>query len=635
MSGPTFSHPTARAQWEVALPGLRASVVPFLLSRVIVLVALGTARLCVTSFNMGASARGASRSGLLAWDAHWYERIAAHGYGSLGNGALRFFPLLAVLARSFRAVPGMPAGLAVVVVANAASFAAFVVLYRLVIFELGDEACARRAVWLLALAPPAFVLVMGYAESLLLVTSLVAILGLRQHRYALAIFAGFAAGLSRPVGVLVVIPAAIEVAANWGSLQVRERVIGVGAVLAAPARRGRLSRLGPRGRRELPAPAARAASRSRRGTVSDPFVTFARDAVDLLHGSHFGTTEHAFWAVLFLLLAVFIFRRLPAAYGWYTIAVLVGRVDSLQFRVPRAVRARLLPLPRSGRDADQGSQDLPSRDRALRLTSLRLCRTWPFSGNTCLDDAVRGSGPWAGANWSCDDGATMTGGHDSSAGARQQDTARPGRVVVVGAGPAGMTAAYELAKRARSARSWRWTAWSGGIARTVEREGWRVRHRRASFLHKGARGRESVAGDPRTGGLPVAAQAEPDLLRGDLLQLSDPARKRSARSRTSRVDEVRTLIPLGAPASPEGSRHLRRLDREGIRVASLPKVLQGLHREGMGDTGGRDQGRLGETEDQEPDTGERDQERFCPRPGTRPASLHSSRSSTTPVSDPE
>ena len=178
MSGPTISHPTARAQWEVAVPGLRASAIPFLASRVIVLVALGTARLCVTSFNMGASARGASRSGLLAWDAHWYERIAAHGYVGLGNGALRFFPLLPVLARSFRAVPGMPAGLAVVVVANVASLAAFVVLYRLVVFELGDEACARRAVWLLALAPPAFVLVMGYAESLLLVTSLVAILGL-------------------------------------------------------------------------------------------------------------------------------------------------------------------------------------------------------------------------------------------------------------------------------------------------------------------------------------------------------------------------------------------------------------------------------------------------------------------------
>ena len=331
MSGPTISHPTARAQWEVAVPGLRASAIPFLVSRVIVLVALGTARLCVTSFDMGAAARGTSRSGLLAWDAHWYERIAAHGYVGLGNGALRFFPLLPVLARSFRAVPGMPAGLAVIVVANVASLAASVVLYRLVVFELGDEACARRAVWLLALAPPAFVLVMGYAESLLLVTSLVAVLGLRQHRYALAIFASFAAGLSRPVGVLVVIPAAIEVAANWGSLQVRERVVGIGAVLAAPA--GAAAYLG--WTQEVAGsfllPLREQLSRSRHGTVTDPFVTFARDARDLLHGTHIGTAEHAFWAVLFLLLAVFIFKRLPAAYGWYTVAVLAVVLTASNF----------------------------------------------------------------------------------------------------------------------------------------------------------------------------------------------------------------------------------------------------------------------------------------------------------------
>jgi hypothetical protein len=63
-------------------------------------------------------------------------------------------------------------------------------------------------------------------------------------------------------------------------------------------------------------------SRSRRGTIADPLVTFARDARDLVHGTHLGTAEHAFWAVLLLAIAVFIIWRLPAAYGWYTVAVL-------------------------------------------------------------------------------------------------------------------------------------------------------------------------------------------------------------------------------------------------------------------------------------------------------------------------
>src|ERR1035441_4906987 len=84
--------------------------------------------------------------------------------------------------------------------------------------------------WLLALAPPAFVLVMGYADSLLVVTSLVAFLGLRQRRYGLAIGAGFLAGLSRPVGMLLAIPAAIEMGANWFSLSRRDRMAAFAAV---------------------------------------------------------------------------------------------------------------------------------------------------------------------------------------------------------------------------------------------------------------------------------------------------------------------------------------------------------------------------------------------------------------------
>ncbi len=322
MSGTTISRRTARAQWDVAAPALRASVLPFVVSRAIVLFVLGAARLLASTFKLGAAAHDASYSGLLGWDARWYEEIAAHGYENLGNSALRFFPLLPVLARSVRAVPGMTAGISVVIVANVACLAAFAALYRLVVVELGDEACARRAVWLLALAPTAFVLVMGYAESLLLLTSLVTFLGLRQRRYALAICAAFAAGLCRPVGMLLAIPAAVEVVTSWRVLSGRERVIGAGAVLAAPA--GAAAYLG--WAQEVVGsfllPLREQLSRSRRGAVADPFVTFARDANDLVHFRHLGTAEHAFWAVVLVVLAVFIVRRLPAAYGWYTVAVL-------------------------------------------------------------------------------------------------------------------------------------------------------------------------------------------------------------------------------------------------------------------------------------------------------------------------
>ena len=81
------------------------------------------------------------------------------------------------------------------------------------VFELarargaGQSSLARRAVWIVYLAPSAFVLVMGYAEATLMTASLVALLALRSRRWWIAAVAGFVAGLTRPVGVLLVVPA--------------------------------------------------------------------------------------------------------------------------------------------------------------------------------------------------------------------------------------------------------------------------------------------------------------------------------------------------------------------------------------------------------------------------------------------
>jgi protoporphyrinogen oxidase len=60
----------------------------------------------------------------------------------------------------------------------------------------------------------------------------------------------------------------------------------------------------------------------------------------------------------------------------------------------------------------------------------------------------------------------------------QHDLVRPGPdgqepVVVVGAGPAGLTAAYQLGKAGRQAVVLESSDTVGGISRTVERDGWR------------------------------------------------------------------------------------------------------------------------------------------------------------------
>lgn len=327
MNSLALTRVATRRQLTAVTSSFRAAVPPFLVSRAIVVLALVAAHLLTRGLGLGAAAGHASHSGLLGWDAAWYKQIAAHGYSALPAQALRFFPLLPVLARSLRAVPGLSAGVSVVIVSNAACLVAFAVLYRLVVFELGDEKCARRAVWLLSLAPPAFVLVMGYADSLLLATSLVAFLGIRQRRYWFAVCGGFLAGMCLPVGMLLAVPATVELASNWRSLSRRERASASATVLAAPA--GAAVYLGwvqvifggflfPF-RQQLDV--------SRRGIVSDPFVTLARDFADLVRGVHIGVGEHGLWAVLFLVLAVVIFRKLPASYGWYAVALLAAIIS--------------------------------------------------------------------------------------------------------------------------------------------------------------------------------------------------------------------------------------------------------------------------------------------------------------------
>ena len=49
----------------------------------------------------------------------------------------------------------------------------------------------------------------------------------------------------------------------------------------------------------------------------------------------------------------------------------------------------------------------------------------------------------------------------------------PPRVVIVGAGPAGLTAAYQLAKSGHTSTVLEADSVVGGISRTVERDGWR------------------------------------------------------------------------------------------------------------------------------------------------------------------
>ena len=142
----------------------RSVLVPYVISRVLVVGALATIRHIVHD-RARQPVPVQLHAGLLAWDASWYRDIARGGYDGVATEGLRFFPLFPMLGRAVSWLPGASAGFGVVLVANVSALVLGFALHALVMQRTRRRDLARRAVWLVYLAPPAFVLVMGYAEA--------------------------------------------------------------------------------------------------------------------------------------------------------------------------------------------------------------------------------------------------------------------------------------------------------------------------------------------------------------------------------------------------------------------------------------------------------------------------------------
>ncbi|MBV8463165.1 MAG: DUF2029 domain-containing protein [Acidimicrobiales bacterium] len=310
----------------------------WLVSRGLVVLALVAAHLSVAHLRPdNAAAAQRVHDGLLSWDAGWYESIAAHGYGASGPQSLRFFPGFPMAARALSWIPGVSVGAALVVLANLAALGAFVALGVLVRRDLGDAALARRSVWLLALAPSAYALVLGYADAALLLLAVLTLLLVRRHRWWWAAATGLAAGLVRPVGALLLVPALVEALRDRGSSSAP-------AAGAAGGRAGWLPRLAA-----VAAPVAGCAAylawvgaqfgdpwlplrvqqqHGHRGPLTAPLSAMWHNTLAVLHGHHLGSALHIPWVVLCLALLVLAYRRLPGSYAALATAVLAVSLTS-------------------------------------------------------------------------------------------------------------------------------------------------------------------------------------------------------------------------------------------------------------------------------------------------------------------
>jgi len=276
-----------------------------------------------------------ARLGLLGWDAAWYRDITRGGYSAVPKVGLRFFPLFPLIARAVSWFPAVSAGTAVLVVANVSALAVGLLMYELAWRERQDPDLARRAVWIVYLAPTAFVLVMGYAEATLMVATLVALLALRRRRWWIAAIAGVLAGLTRPVGVILVVPAVFEVW-NVRSLATRKQVAAMAAAVAGPALgTGAYLAWAEHRSNDLLYPLSVQQATASRGGFIDPIRALWRAAKLAADGGHLSAGIHVVTAFALVVLIVVCWRRWPASFTAYAVAVaLVGlsarNLDSLE-----------------------------------------------------------------------------------------------------------------------------------------------------------------------------------------------------------------------------------------------------------------------------------------------------------------
>lgn len=318
-----------RARATLPEPGplrrdLAAALPAWVVARIVVLGALLLAHVVASKIDprIPGFAHRLDR-GLLSWDARWYWDIAHRGYAALPDESLRFFPLYPLVARALSVFAAGHTGAPLLVVANGSALALGALVHRLCAMETGDEDLARRATWFVALAPPFFVMVMGYSEPLALALSVACLLCLRRRRWGWAALAGLLAGLTRPVGILLVVPAAIEAARRLRAVPGREQALRALAVVAPLAGAGSfLVWVGARfGDALLPLHVQDRAYL--RGGFVDPVTSVVRSTAGTLAGHGGLNAVHLPWVVVLIALTVVACRRWPAAYGAWAVASLV------------------------------------------------------------------------------------------------------------------------------------------------------------------------------------------------------------------------------------------------------------------------------------------------------------------------
>jgi Gpi18-like mannosyltransferase len=277
------------------------------------------------------------------WDSEWYLLISAEGYdvgnqlAALGldyerSATAGFLPLYPTLIRALTPIFGAIA--AAVLISNICLFLSLVLLDRLLRLEVGGETgetAGLAACTALLLHPSSLFLSAVYAESLFLVLSIGVFLGARSGRFAIAGVLGGLAALTRPFGVLLVVPLVGEWWAWRGDAENREarrsRTVSGLWTLCVPAAIAGYMLFS---RHVFGDPLALLHRQEQwRGGLSGPWRAFLRwwEVGPVAHGAH-GSTVELITALVCIAMLVVMVRRLRSSYTLYTVAALILALGS-------------------------------------------------------------------------------------------------------------------------------------------------------------------------------------------------------------------------------------------------------------------------------------------------------------------
>lgn len=336
---------------------LRAAILPWSVSRALVLGSLWASRYMVDQLD--APRRLPLGQGLFGWDATFYRTIAEHGYAAIGETSLRFFPLVPLATRLLGVVLLGNDALALLVIVNGSALVFAALAHRIVIRETGNGEAARRAAWFALVVPPAATLMMGYAEATFLALVAGSLLAYRTDHWGWGAGTGLLAALCRPLGVLLMLPAAVEGWRGWPAATARSRVLRIMTVAAPAVGTGCYLAWSSAARWGFWRPFAVQSDVAYRGDFVDPVTRTARAVRLLSEGDRFDSGRQLLWLVLFIALLVVMARRLPAGYVVFGVAALVTalsteNIQSLErYGTSGLVLALGLPLVTTRREVER------------------------------------------------------------------------------------------------------------------------------------------------------------------------------------------------------------------------------------------------------------------------------------------